>query len=117
MFNNPHHTLILVQHVEDEPDVLAPSVLYVAHWDAPEFWTPDNPPACAVLLCPCGCGESVYVSLMTGDRPNWKLTGDEGQPATLTPSIQHLKGCKSHYWLTEGRIVWAGTPVQIGGES
>lgn len=114
VIENPHKTPIVVRHVEDEPELdcdLEPGVLYVVHWDAPKFWGPDNPPACCVMRCPCGCGEALSMSLMANDKPHWDLIGYEGQPATLIPSIHRKVRCKSHFWLKGGQIEWVDTPI------
>jgi Family of unknown function (DUF6527) len=38
------------------------------------------------LRCPCGCGQRLDVS--------------------LHPSVWLREGCKSHFWLRSGKIVW-----------
>jgi hypothetical protein len=108
MIRNPHQTPIVARHVEDAPDVLEPGVLYVEHWEAPG---PDSQPSTAAMLCPCGCGETLIMLLLPDGKPCWDLTGAEGQPVTLHPSIDRTVRCKSHFWLKAGLIEWAGTPV------
>lgn len=59
-----------------------------------------------IHLCACGCGEEVVTPLSPSD---WKLTYN-GTGITLYPSIGNwIFNCRSHYWIREGRIVWANS--------
>ena len=55
-------------------------------------------------LCACGCGNSVVLPL----RPAaWALTYN-GNSISMSPSIGNWSfDCKSHYWIRDGRVVWA----------
>ncbi len=59
----------------------------------------------ASLLCPCGCGDTITVTLLKADRPHWTLSKANNRP-TLVPSIWRRKGCGSHFFLRGGRIIW-----------
>ena len=59
----------------------------------------------AVLACPCGCGETIQLSLLPDDRPRWRLTSPGGVP-TLSPSVWRHRGCRSHFVLRDGRVTW-----------
>ena len=55
-------------------------------------------------LCACGCGERVITPL---SPTQWKLVYN-GEAVTLYPSIgNYAFACQSHYFLTNGKIVWA----------
>ena len=41
---------------------------------------------CVGLKCPCGCGYTIEISLF--------------------PSVFLKKGCKSHFWIKNGKILW-----------
>lgn len=57
-------------------------------------------------LCACGCGSKVGVPL--GD-PGYKFFNQGGLP-TLRPSIGSWQlPCRSHYFITNGKIEWCGT--------
>ncbi|ANB98498.1 hypothetical protein K6675_000467 [Vibrio parahaemolyticus] len=56
--------------------------------------------------CPCGCGRHLELLLIKEAKPNWKLTVDEKNRPTLYPSIWLKKGCRSHFWLRKGKVVW-----------
>jgi hypothetical protein len=79
--------------IETRPDVIEHGVLYVS-----------LPFRTSVHLCCCGCGNEVWLPI----RPDrWKLTYD-GETASFTPSIGNWSfPCQSHYWIREGRVVWA----------
>lgn len=59
--------------------------------------------------CCCGCGEEVVTPLSPTD---WKLTYD-GESISLYPSIGNWNfDCKSHYWIRNNQIKWAGRWTQ-----
>lgn len=49
-------------------------------------------------LCPCGCGMQTPTPIKQGE---WSLSVNNGK-ATISPSILHRNGCKSHYIITNG---------------
>jgi hypothetical protein len=58
----------------------------------------------AVHLCCCGCGVEVATPINPAD---WHLRFD-GDTVSLWPSIGNWGlPCQSHYWIEEGRVVWA----------
>ncbi len=92
---------IELQHVHYMPNELNPNILYVSE----EF-------GAAAHLCPCGCGTKIRTPLGPTD---WTLYQTRNGP-TLRPSIGNWQlPCQSHYWITEGKIVWSNkwTPDQI----
>jgi Family of unknown function (DUF6527) len=55
--------------------------------------------------CACGCGVDIVTSLSPA---RWKLTYD-GETVSLHPSIGNWSHpCKSHYFITNDSVVWAG---------
>jgi hypothetical protein len=90
-----------LQRVRYMPKELKPGVLYVSE----EF-------GAAAHLCPCGCGLKVRTPL---GPTEWILKETERGP-TLLPSIGNWQfPCRSHYWIRNGEVVWAGqwAPEQI----
>jgi hypothetical protein len=84
--------------VPDPPDAPRPRTLYLVG---------ETVPWCGVLVCPCGCGDAIRLSLVPRDHPSWNaVIGDADRP-TLSPSIHRVVGCRSHFFLRGGRIVWA----------
>jgi hypothetical protein len=83
--------------VDELPDSLAQRRLYLIGSGVP--WS-------AALICPCGCGEVIQLSLLPDDSPSWTVSFDrDGLPA-LSPSVWRTKGCRSHFFLRHGTIVW-----------
>ena len=85
--------------VDDVPDALEPETVYLVG--------EDSLPWSAALLCPCGCGATIQVSLVAGDRPSWRAKRHLSGSVTLRPSIWRNSGCRSHFVLRRGRIVWS----------
>jgi len=92
---------VRIASVEELPEVLNVRRLYVIGAEKP--WS-------AALLCPCGCGETIHMSLLRNDSPSWTLRIEKsGNLPTLSPSVWRTKGCRSHFFLRHGTIVWCGT--------
>ncbi|OIN56386.1 DUF6527 family protein [Arsenicibacter rosenii] len=86
--------MLQYKFVEFIPDNIAEGVLYISI----EYCT-------AIHKCVCGCGNEVVTPLSPTD---WKLTFD-GKSVSLHPSIGNWNfECKSHYWITNNRIDFAG---------
>lgn len=81
-----------VLEMESFPRPLAAGVLYFSK----RF-------SAAAHACACGCGREVITPL---SPVQWQLTlGPRG--ASLRPSIGNWNfPCRSHYWITEGRVEW-----------
>ena len=55
-------------------------------------------------LCACGCGAEVVLPL---HPTKWRMSFD-GSTVSMSPSIgSRTLPCRSHYFITNGRIVWA----------
>lgn len=82
-------------------------------------------PWSAAFLCPCGCDEVIHISLLPNDLPSWSVSFNRSSLPTLSPSVRRTKGCRSHFFLREGSIVWCrsgdggygrgmgGTPIEL----
>ena len=90
-----HYTSV---RVEDLPSLLQEGVVYLVG-DTPDPWS-------ASLICPCGCGATISLSLVPDDEPRWQVKAT-GTAVTLRPSIWRTKGCKSHFIISGGRVHWA----------
>ncbi|MCF8567897.1 hypothetical protein LLE49_24550 [Alicyclobacillus tolerans] len=60
----------------------------------------------AEMLCPCGCGEVLHMSLHPDGRPRWELTRHPDGTVSLSPSVWRKVGCRSHFFLERGRVRW-----------
>jgi hypothetical protein len=83
-----------VHHVKYMPKDLCQGILYVSK----EY-------AVAGHLCACGCGAKVITPLGPAE---WAYSEPNERP-TLYPSIGNWQmPCRSHYFITDGQIQWAG---------
>jgi Family of unknown function (DUF6527) len=86
-----------VQQVVDVPDNPRPFEVYAI--GDPHIWQ-------AALLCPCGCGHLIQLSLLASDSPRWDLKVDRNGNATISPSVWRTLGCQAHFFVRGGRIIW-----------
>jgi len=97
-----------IQRVPEIPVRLRARTMYLL--GAPDPWS-------AALLCPCGCHETIHISLLANDSPSWSLYVNAKNEPTLEPSIWRKRGCKSHFFLRNGRIVWCRQKKLHGSRS
>ncbi len=88
-----------VVHVNEDPDEPLSRTLY-AVGEKGNLWH-------LVLVCPCGCGATIGLNALPDDSPRWSLFETPEGP-TLTPSVWRTSGCKSHFLLRRGRVIWCG---------
>lgn len=81
-----------------EADEMTPQTLYIVG--------SREAPFCAAMLCPCGCSDVIYLSLVTDDEPRWRVKVYEDGMPTVIPSIWRVVGCRSHFFLFWGRVRW-----------
>ena len=84
--------------VEELPDHLAKKTLYIAG-EGPHLWF-------VAMICPCGCGEVLQMSLLQDARPRWTVSVDSKGVPSLSPSVWRQVGCKSHFFLVRGHVQW-----------
>lgn len=91
--------IISVVDDDDIPDQIANDVIY-------KVGLPDNN-WLAVMNCPCCCGAKLELNLLTDSySPRWTLVESTNGGATLSPSVNRIVGCKSHFFLRGGEIIW-----------
>lgn len=66
----------------------------------------ENDPWICIFYCPCGCKEKIILNLQTQARPAWKIQTKKDSVPTISPSVYRQIGCKSHFFIQEGRVVW-----------
>jgi hypothetical protein len=87
------------QTCDDEPEHLVPNVVYLVG---------ERTQWAAVFLCPCGCQKPVWLNLLKGHRPLWVVSVNPKGVPTISPSVDRRVGCRSHFFLRNGRIIWCG---------
>jgi Family of unknown function (DUF6527) len=84
-----------LERVRYMPHELRPGVLFVSD----EF-------GIALHLCACGCGSKIRTAL----GPTEFSVTDTPEGPTVRPSVGNWQHpCRSHYWITRGKVVWAET--------
>lgn len=58
------------------------------------------------LRCPCRCGQRLEMMALEEVKPRWDISVDPRGRLSLYPSVWLREGCKSHFWVRSGRIVW-----------
>jgi hypothetical protein len=66
-----------------------------------------DPPAWAVMACPCGHGHRLQIRIRAHDGAVvWALTESRSGPS-LRPSVDfESRGVRCHFWLDRGRVRW-----------
>lgn len=80
------------QEVDELPKRLKERQIYVEG-----DWT-------AAFLCPCGCNDKIELNLINDTYPCWQIV--DNKIATISPSINKKDGCRSHFFIRKGEVVW-----------
>lgn len=99
IFRRPKtYQVIYIEDDEHLPRRLSSRMVYILGVQGNEWL--------AEMVCPCGCGEIVFLNLLQDELPNWQWRVNANGVVTLSPSIQRKVGCKSHFFVREGTIQW-----------
>jgi len=85
--------------VDDVPDKLDNRIIYIIENEG-YYWQ-------AAMVCPCGCNKILHMNLINDYHPSWKFEINKRKIITLQPSINRMVGCKSHFFIRKGRIIWS----------
>lgn len=66
----------------------------------------DGEDWCVGMRCPCGCGHVIELLVVAEAKPRWDIVVDAKSRPTLSPSVWLQTGCRSHFWLRNGRVHW-----------
>jgi len=66
----------------------------------------QNKPHWALFRCPCGCHHVISLSLQKVHKPSWHVYKSPAGRPTVYPSVWQVKGCRSHFWIKDGRVYW-----------
>jgi hypothetical protein len=94
-----------VLRLHELPDILDPSAVYILG-EGKYLWF-------AAMLCPCGCGELLQMSLLPEAKPRWRLIEHKDQTISLYPSIWKKAGCHSHFFLRRGQVEWCKSKQEV----
>lgn len=97
-FGPRHERALKTVFVEELPDRLDTTTIYVAGENS-HYWF-------VAMKCPCGCGETLHMSLLADARPQWSLIQHKDGTVSLAPSVWRQVGCRSHFFLRQGRVQW-----------
>ena len=61
---------------------------------------------CVGLRCPCGCGRRLEMMVLKEVKPRWDVSVNAKGDVSLHPSVWVQDGCRSHFWVRGGRIMW-----------
>lgn len=89
----------LIEVRGDSPSGQLPSRDLVLLREGGEAWS-------IMMRCPCGCGQPVELPLIREARPRWSLQMDLNGHPTLAPSIWRREGCRAHYYVRDGKVLW-----------
>ncbi|MBC7382939.1 MAG: hypothetical protein H7296_08075 [Bacteroidia bacterium] len=93
-----HDDLYKYKFVDDVPESISSGKIYIVgnkgyHWQG-------------VMLCPCGCKEHLYINFIEEQHPCWTYKIGGEKKITLHPSLWRKTGCKSHFFVKKGKVVW-----------
>jgi uncharacterized protein DUF6527 len=84
--------------VSELPSHLIPRVIYIEE--------NQKYPWQIVMICPCGCGSNLHMNLINEYDPFWEYEIDKKDRISLHPSVHRFVGCKSHFFIKKGVIIW-----------
>lgn len=87
-----------VVRLQELPDTLDPTTVYILG-EGQYLWF-------MAMLCPCGCGDLLQMSLLPTVEPWWRLIEHKNKSISLYPSVWKKAGCRSHFFLRRGQIKW-----------
>ncbi|WP_425607668.1 DUF6527 family protein [Pelagicoccus enzymogenes] len=88
-----------IEYVDDWPKGFSQGVVYVQ--------VASNGPWSLAFECPCGCREAIYLNLLKESRPAWNFEIRWFKGLTINPSVWRKVGCRSHFFVRQGEVVWA----------
>lgn len=81
------------------PPTLKPRNVYILTEDG-EAWE-------GKMVCPCGCKSVLDLNFIPDDHPCWQYTIKHNGNVTLTPSVWRQVGCRAHFFVRDGKILWS----------
>jgi hypothetical protein len=58
-----------------------------------------------LFTCPCGCKSEIMLNALAEGKPRWRYNVADDK-VSISPSINRIVGCKSHFVVRKGEIKW-----------
>ncbi|SHO53455.1 DUF6527 family protein [Anaerocolumna xylanovorans] len=88
----------IIKITTDLPDVVDANTVYITGEN--EMWNYFT------FKCPCGCNDNIELNLNPRYRPGWSITWHLTGTISISPSVNRIKKCRSHFFYKKGKIVW-----------
>lgn len=85
-------------HVDDLPDEFKNSTIYVVGENGYDWLV--------AFKCPCGCNDVVQLNLLSDGEEVWKVIYHNNGTLSLSPSINRVRKCKSHFSINKNLVWW-----------
>lgn len=95
--NMPKTDELTFEYVSDEPEFILSNKIYIIK--------EGNQPDSLLFLCPCDCGNKIYLNLLPDANPRWAISFSNSK-ITVMPSINRTVGCGSHFFIISGKVRW-----------
>ena len=66
----------------------------------------SDKPWLIAFQCPCGCESFIQLNTLKEAKPRWTYQLHRFNRISLAPSVWRKIGCKSHFWIKKGNVVW-----------
>lgn len=102
LFKRPKTTSIYVYKIVNEVSTnkMRPGCVYIERRGDKDRW--------AHFVCPDGCGAPISLNLMTSRNPHWTVEYSYKSGVTINPSVWKDTGCRSHFFIRNSEVEWAG---------
>lgn len=91
------HKNYKIKYLIDPPDNIQSETIYIIG-DRNKYWA-------LYFKCPCGCGADIALNILEDTKLFWKYKIIKNK-ITIIPSINRIVGCKSHFLIKNGKVVW-----------
>lgn len=97
IFNKVDYSYTLVAARPNVNEIPPKVIVVVGHKNFPKW---------VLMQCPCGCKDLLTLSLMKKFDPFWSYEADNWNRITLSPSVWKNDGCRSHFFIKKGKLIW-----------
>ena len=87
-----------IDFVDDIPELMSDNTIFIVQ--------DGNAPELLAFKCPCNCKANIILNLLEDASPKWSFEIKDGALIDIHPSVWRNVGCKSHFFVTNGKIRW-----------